>query len=225
MLKVMMKDLIMNRTALVANLFIMAAFLVFMSSWEEGASAGAYAFFSGIMMAMVPVMIVTREDRFQAMALGCSLPVTREAVVRSRYLLAAGTAVLGVLFAFALAALAPFSQLSAAELFRPEVILQALSVTTISTALLLPFTLRFGAFGLILVLVASQVLGIVALTMVKLTQSSADKRLLDSIIQAVSGLYVRLGPVGFDLLLVVFLAVMLLSSYAIAVWVFKRREF
>ena len=49
MLKVMMKDLIMNRTALVANTFIMAAFLVFMSSWEEGASLGTYAFFSGVM--------------------------------------------------------------------------------------------------------------------------------------------------------------------------------
>jgi hypothetical protein len=224
MRRVVMKDFIMNRTALAANLFLLAAFLVFLSSFEGGASPGAYAFFSGIMMAMVPIMIVTREDKFNAMALGCSLPVTREVVVRSRYVLALGIAVLGVLFAFSLAALAPISQLRATELFRPEVLLQALSVATIATALLLPFTLRFGVIGLIVVLVASQVLGIVALTMVKFTQASADELLFDSIIRAVSGLYVRVGPVGFDLLLLAFLAVLLLASYAVSVWVFKRRE-
>lgn len=224
MLKVMMKDLIMNRTALVANLFIMGGFLLFMSSWEEGAPVGSYAFFSGLMMAFGPVIIVTREDKFKAMALGCSLPVTRETIVRSRYVLAMGLAVLGILFAFSLAALAPTSELSAAELFRPEMVLRALSVTTLLFALLLPFTLRFGAFGLILVLATSQVLGIVALTTVKLTRSSVDKRFVDSIGRAVGSLYARLGPVGFDLLLVAFLAAVLLASYGLSVWAFKRRE-
>ena len=144
MFKVMMKDLIMNRTAMVANLLIMAAFLVFMSSWEEGASAGAYAFFSGIMMAMVPVMIVTREDKFKAMALGCSLPVTRETIVRSRYFLAVGCSILGIGLALALGAWGPTSRLGPAEFFQVGIVLRALSVTTLATALLLPFTLRFG---------------------------------------------------------------------------------
>jgi len=224
MFKVMMKDLIMNRTAMVANLLIMAAFLVFMSSWEEGAQVGTYAFFSGLMMAFIPAMIVTREDKFKAMALGCSLPVTRETIVRSRYVLAVGLAVVGILLALVLAAVAPSSRLGASELFRLGTVLRALSVTTLLLALLLPFTLRFGALGLILVLVASQVLGIVALTMVKLTQSSVDKRLVDSIIQSVASLYGRLGPVGFDLLLMAFLATVLLASYSLSVWVFRRRE-
>jgi len=224
MLKVMMKDLIMNRNALVANLFIMAAVLVFICSWEEGAPVGTYAFFSGIMMAFVPIMIVTREDKFKAMALGCSLPVTRETIVRSRYLLSTGFAVMGILLAFVLAALVPSSRLSATELFRPETFLRALSVTTILIALLLPFTLRFGALGLILVMAAFQVLGIVALTMVKLTRSSADKAFVDSIVQAVGNLYTRLGSVGFDLLLAALLAAVLLASYGLSVWIFRRRE-
>ena len=224
MFKVMMKDLIMNRTAMVANLLIMAAFLVFMSSWEEGASVGTYAFFSGLMMAFVPVMIVTREDKFKAMALGCSLPVTRETIVRARYLLAVGFGTTGVLLAFVLAALAPTSQLGAAELFRLETVLRALSVTILLIAVLLPFTLRFGAFGLILALGGSQVLGIVALTMVKLNRSSVDKRLVDSIVESVASLYGRLGPLGFDFVLIAFLATVLLASYALSVWVFRRRE-
>jgi len=59
---------------------------------------------------------------------------------------------------------------------------------------------------------------------VKLTRSSVDKRLVDSIIQSVASLYGRLGPVGFDLLLMAFLATVLLASYSLSVWVFRRRE-
>ena len=224
MFNVMRKDLIMNRNAMVANLFIFAAFLAFMSSWEEGASVGSYAFFSGLMMAFLPVMIVTREDKSKAMALGCSLPVTRKTIVRSRYVLSMGFAVFGVLFALALAASIPSSELSAGELFRPGIVLRALSVTTLLIALLLPFTLRFGALGLILVMAASQVLGIVALTLVKLTRSPGNKRLVDFIVQPISDLYARVGADGFYVLLAGFLAVVLLTSYAASVWVFRRRE-
>ena len=225
MFRVIRKDLIMNRNALVANLFIMTAFLVFMSSWEEGAYAGTFAFFAGIMMAFVPVMVVTREDKFKAMALGCSLPVTRKTIVRSRYALAVGSCILGVFLALSVGSLSPTSQLGPAELFRPAVVFQALAVTTIVIALLLPFTLRFGAFGLILVLGASQVLGVLALTLVKLTESSADKRLIDTIVQGVADLYTRLGPVSFYLLLMGFLAALVWISYVISVWVFRKREF
>jgi hypothetical protein len=224
MLKVMVKDLIMNRDALVANLLIMTAFLVFMSSWEEGASVGTYAFFTGVMMAFVPAMIVIREDKFKAMALGCSLPVTRELIVRARFVLSMGFAVLGILLALTLAAFVPTSNLSAAELFRPEVVLRALSVTTIILAILLPFTLRFGAFGLILVLGSSHVLGIVAFTLVKMTESSSDRRIVGSIVQAVADIYAWAGPAGFYLLLVLFLAALLLVSYGVSVRVFSRRE-
>ena len=224
MRKLIIKDLIMNRNALVANLFILASFLVFMASWEEGASVGTFAFFAGIMMAFIPAMVVTREDKFKAMSLGCSLPVSRKDIVRARYLFSVGAAILGVLFAFTLASLAPTSQLSAAELFNWPTLLRSLSVTILLISLLLPFTLRFGALGLILVLAGSQVLGIVALTMVKVTQSSTDQRLVDSIVRTVGGLYLRLGPGGANLVVLALLATALWASYALSAWVFQRRE-
>lgn len=225
MLRVMKMDLILNRTALVSNLVIMTGFLVFMSSWEEGASAGTFAFFAGIMMAFVPVMIVTREDKFKAMALGCSLPVTRATIVRARYVLAVSSSVLGILLALTVGALVPTSQLGVSGLFRLGVVFHALSVTTLVVALLLPFTLRFGAMGLIMVLASSQVLGIVALTTVKATRSSVDERLVDSIIQAVGDLYAWAGAGGFYLLLLAFLGVVLWASYALSVRIFRTREF
>ena len=225
MLRVIRKDLIMNKAALASNLVIMAGFLVFMSSWEEGAPKGTFAFFAGIMMAFVPVMVVTREDKFKAMALGCSLPVSRETIVRARYVLAVGASILGILLALIVGSFAPGSRLSADVLFQPGVVFHALSVTTLVVAILLPFTLRFGAMGLIMVLVAFQALGIIALTLVKATQSSVDERLVESIIQGVGDLYLWAGPVGFYLGLMVFLCAVLLASYALSVWVFRTREF
>lgn len=225
MLNVMKKDLIMNRTALVFNLVILVAFLTFMSSWEEGASTGAFAFFAGIMMAFVPVMIVTREDKFNAMALGCSLPVSRKTIVGARYLLGVGSSVLGVFLALVVGSLTPTSRLGVSELFRLGVVLHALSVTTLALALLLPFTLRFGARGLILALASSQVFGIVALTVVKTTRSSVDQALVGSIIQGVADLHARLGGTGFYLLLLTLLAAVLWCSYLASVWVFQKREF
>ena len=224
MLKVMRMDLILNRTALLSNLMIMGAFLVFMSSWEEGAPPGTYAVFSGLMMAFVPVMVVTREDKFKAMALGCSLPLTRKTIVRSRYLLALGAAVLGIGLAMTLAVLAPTSRLTASALLRPEILLRAFSVTVLLISILLPFTLRFGAFGLILVLASFQVLGIVALTLVKYTRSSSDQRLVGSIVEGIGRLYQWAGPSGFYLMLLLFLTLVLLASYVISLWIFRRRE-
>lgn len=225
MLRVIRKDLIMNQTALLANLLIMVGFLCFMSSWEEGAPAGSFAFFSGIMMAFVPVMVLTREDKFKAMALGCSLPVTRKTIVQARYLLAVACSVLGISFAFLLGAFFPLSELNPSQLFRPGAVFLALSVTTLAVALLLPFTLRFGAMGLILVLAGFQVLGILALTLVKLNESSADKRLIDMLVGSVLDLHSRVGPGVFYLLLLLFLCGILAASYGLSLWVFQRREF
>jgi ABC-type transport system involved in multi-copper enzyme maturation permease subunit len=225
MLNLIRKDLILNQTAILVNLLIMTGFLGFMASWEEGASAGTFAFFSGIMMAFVPVMVVTREDKFKAMALGCSLPVTRKTIVQARYLLAVGTSVAGIFLAFMIGAAFPLSALDPGSLFRPGAVFLALSVTTMAIALLMPFTLKFGAMGLILVLAASQVMGILALTLVKIGESSADKRLIDTLVGWVMDLHGRAGPEIFYLLLALFLCGILTASYGLSVWVFQRREF
>jgi ABC-type transport system involved in multi-copper enzyme maturation permease subunit len=214
----------MNQVAIVVNLLFMAAFLTFMASWEEEVPPGSFAFFCGIMMAFIPAMVVTREDKYKAMALGCSLPVTRKTIVRSRYLLAVGSAVFGVFFAFLLGSFVPTTRLGPDVLFRLPIVLQALSVTILVISVLLPFTLRFGAMGLILVLAGFQVLGVVALTVVKITESSVDKRLIDGIIETVREIHAWAGPEGFYLLLLVFLMAVVAVSYALSVRVFNRRE-
>ena len=176
------------------------------------------------MVAFIPVMVVTREDKFKAMALGCSLPVTRKTIARARYLLALVTAVTGTLYTMSLGAWLPSSELSASSLFNLPILLTSLSVSMLIIALVLPFTLRFGALGLILVMAGFQVVGILLLTLVKVTRSVGDQRLVDWIVTSVAGLHDRIGAVGFDLLLVVFLALVLLASYSVSVWVFQGRD-
>jgi ABC-type transport system involved in multi-copper enzyme maturation permease subunit len=224
MLSLIRKDLIMNKMALLANLVIMVGALAFMASLEEGAPPGLFAFFTGLMMAFIPAMIVTREDKYQAMALGCSLPVTREAIVRSRYVLAVCTAGFGILLAFLVGSFLPSTRLGPELLFRPPVVLQAVSIMVLLVSLLLPFTLRFGAMGLILVLVGFQGLGIVALTAGKVAGSVADRRLIEGIVGAVRDIHAWAGPEGFYALVPAFLFLILVLSYGLSVWVFKRRE-
>lgn len=224
MLNVIKMDLIQNRVALLANLLIMAGFMSFMASWEEGLPPRAYATFTGLMMAFLPVMIVTREDKFKAMALGCSLPVSRETIVRARYSLALAGAAAGVAFAIGLALLVPTSKLTAEGLLRPGILLQGFTVPAFLLAFLLPFSFRFGAFGLILVLVGFQVLGIVGLWLVKFTNSDADRRFIDMLVEGFRNLHAQAGPVGFYLLLTAILLLVLMASYGLSVRVFRRRE-
>jgi hypothetical protein len=97
-------------------------------------------------------------------------------------------------------------------------------VTTIIIALVLPFTLRFGALGLMVALAGFQVLGIILFTVVQLRGSSVDNALAERIVRGIMGAYERLGPLGFDALLVFSLLVVLSASLAVSVWVFQRRE-
>jgi len=223
MRNVILKDLILNRNAIFVNVVILGAFLIY-AVWDR-VPAGVYAFFAAIMFSFLPIPVVTREDKYKAFALTCSLPVTRRTIVQARYVVTLGFAVGGVLLAMILAAVLPFSSLDIRVLFSPGPTLTALTVVTVITALLLPFTLRFGFFGLLVVLVVLQVLGVVLFTVAELTQSSADKRLVAAIAGSARSLAGDIGVPAFTALAGVCLAGIVLLSFLVSVRVFERREF
>ena len=224
MLKVMRMDLIMNRNAMLVNICTFGAFLLYMT-WRGPTSAVTYAVFSSLMVSMLPAIIVTREEKFKAMGLGCSLPVARRTIVLARYALSLGLAGMGLAVAMNLGAWMPNSVMSPELLFRPGPLLAGVSVSVLLIALVLPFTLRFGLLGLMVALVGFQVLGIILFTVVQLTGSSADSALGERIVRGILGLHDRLGPWGFDALLVFCLLVLLSASLALSMRVFQRREF
>ncbi len=216
------RDFVLNRNAILANLLVFTAFLGY-AAWDE-ASPGAYIFFAAIMFSVVPIMIVTREEKFKAMRLGCSLPVTRRGVVRARYVLSLGFGVAGILLALSLGAAISSSSLDVSTLLGPRELLIALTLVTLIVSLLLPFTLRFGAMGLIIMMVALQVLGSVLLIVAQITRSSADKRVAAAVAGAVRSVAVALGEPAFSLLVLGGLALVVAVSYVVAVHVFERRE-
>jgi len=217
------RDLVLNRNAILVNLLVFAAFLTY-AAWDE-ASPGAFVFFAAVMFSVVPIMIVTREDKFKAMKLGCSLPVTRRGIVRARYALSLGFSAGGILLALLLGAAVSSSRLDLPTLFSAGRLLTAVALTTLFVSVLLPFTLRFGATGLIAVMVVFQVLGAVLLIFVEVTRSSADRRIIAAVVHAIRSAAAATGEPTFSLAVLGALALVVGASYVVAVRVFERREF
>lgn len=223
-MKIMQKDLILNRRIILLNGLIFLACLSFFASNSLNAPPRVFAGFASLMMAMVPATLITQEDKFKAMILGCSLPVDRKTIVQARFALSLGMALVGILAAFLFGALVPFSRFGFADLFAAIPLMTALTGVSVFLSLLLPFTLRFGLRGLLIFLVAMQVLGVVLLTLVQVTRSSLDKEIVDAIAGGLSRLYGALGPTGFNLAGLVFLALLLTVSYQVSVRIFHRRD-
>jgi hypothetical protein len=224
MRKVMEKDLILNRNIILINGLIFAGSLTLFTIMDPELPPRVYAGFSAFMVAFLPAVMVTREDKFQAMVLGCSLPVRRKTIVRARFLLSLAMGLGGVLLAFLLAVVLPFARFRPEDLFAWGPLLTAVSGILIVLALVLPFTLRYGMKGLLIFLIAAQVLGVVLLTFVQVTGSSADRVLLERIIGGFGRLHTALGQGGFTILLLAFLLAALGVSYLVSVRVFERRE-
>jgi len=222
MREVVWKDLVLNRNTLLANGLILGGTFGLLNAFG-GDSPRAMAFFAGLMVAFAPVTIVSREDRARAMALSCSLPVTRRTIVRARYALGLALMIPGVLGMLGIAALVP-TPVAAAELFRPSLLLLAYGVSLLIMAVMFPLTLRLGSMGLIVLLASFQVLGVVLLTLAQLTHSDADRHILDSIVQFFREAAATLGTPGFQVVVVAVLAAVLALSYRVSVFVFERRE-
>lgn len=220
----MKKDLILNRKVILINGVIFAVLLGFFATWQTDLPPRAYAGFSALMLSFLPAVMVTREDKFNAMVLGCSLPVSRKTIVRARFVLWLGLALAGVAGAFALGAFLPSSNFVAADLFTRGPILTALTGVSLLLALLLPFTLRFGMKGVLIFLASTQVLGVILLTVMQMTRSSLDRALVERILGGIAQLQALLGPSGFDVLLVALLVGLLGASYLLSVRVFEGRE-
>jgi hypothetical protein len=224
MLKVIRKDLILNKNVMLINSLIFGACLIFFTTTGSDFPPALYAGFASMMVAFFPAVMVTREDKFNAMMLGCSLPVRRKTIVRARYLLSVGLAFAGIIGAFLLASFVPFSHFRPADLFAWGPFLTGMTGITIFLSFLLPFTLRFGMKGILIFLIATQVLGVLLLTLAKVTQSNADRRIVESVIGFFARAHETLGPTGFNLLLGTILVVLLGLSYLISVRAFENRE-
>jgi hypothetical protein len=220
------KDLILDRKVVGLN-FTLYLILgpVFMSLVSE-APIRLIATWAGIVGAMIPLSLLAREDKFKTATLTCSLPVTRDAVVASRFVggwalsLGGGLAILAACYGAVLFGLGhPVGSWGGA-------LLAAFVTIGLFLAGLLPFTMRFGFAGLIGFLLATQVLGIVAfLTAALFGDHGALRRVIGGVIGAVRSLQQPFGALGYAVLLVAAVVVLNVASFYLSRWIYRTREF
>jgi hypothetical protein len=225
MLKLMRKDLILSRRLLLINVLVFLATLSYFAAASTRTPPRVFAGFASLMMAMLPTALITQEDKFKAMTLGCSLPVARKTIVQARFVLSVVLALGGLLAAFLFAAAVPFSNFTLGEMFSSGPVVTALTGATILLSLVLPFTLRFGLRGLLIVLVGFQVVGAVLFTILIAFRSSLDLRIGEAIGGVLARLQDALGPAGFNLSALATLVALLTVSYLVSVRIFEGREF
>jgi ABC-type transport system involved in multi-copper enzyme maturation permease subunit len=219
------KDLILDRRMVGLN-FAMYLIIgpVFMSLVSE-APIKLIAAWAGIIGAMIPLSLVAREDKFKTATLTCSLPVTRDAVVASRFVggwilsLGGGLAILAACYGTTLVGLShPVGEWGGALL---------VAFVTIGLFLggLIPFTMRFGFAGLMGFLVATQVLGIVAFLTAALFGGHGTLRtVIGGIAGTVKALREPFGALGYAVLLVAAIGVLNVASFFLSRWIYRRRE-
>jgi len=224
MFNVIRKDLLLNRRSLLGLALVQAGFLAFLAS-EAGRSAPVYVTLGGLFFMPLSLGPVLREEKFGALALGCSLPVSRRTVVAARYMFNLGAALAGVVIALGLGTLLPFSRVPIDRLWSADALLAAVTVVTLAMALLLPFVVRFGAAGFTVAMVGLLVLGLVVAPIARLT--GAAPALRSAARQAVA----VIGAVhaGFGMPGVVAVAgVLLVAALAVSFWLslraFERRD-
>jgi ABC-type transport system involved in multi-copper enzyme maturation permease subunit len=230
MLKLLRKDLILNWR-------VLALTYVFWSLlWLGGpamSSSGELPFgmWSGMVSvacAFLPLIAFGREDKFKAGALACSLPVTRGAIVASRYI--GGWLVSLTAVAVAVGAMVALSLVGIRPLLPPTPMLPVVVVVVVGVALalMMPLPIRFGITGVIGFAVFLQLLGVVVMLASALFDIRAVQLIESAIRSAIDGsrrLYARLGPVSYSAALVAAVAALNVASCRLSISIFRRREF
>jgi hypothetical protein len=167
MFKLLRFEYLLNRRQVVIIMGIFTAYFAFMASRID--SPRAFIVLTSLMIGLsMPFIFLGREDKFKTAALVCSLPVRRSTVVTAKYA-AAWTAIgAGAVYAVLFIALCPFAKFSIGELLTARNLTAGLCLISLFLAVILPFTLRFGLSGVIVLLVGTQLLGVLLFALIQI---------------------------------------------------------
>ncbi len=166
MLRLIRKELIFNRNNLILLLTLITGFLMlFLARAENFKSTGFMIFCAFYVGASLCVTLMAQEDKYKTASLTCSLPCRRRDVVRARFILTWALMLVTLVYTTFLAAVLPFSRADVGQALNLKVFLVMLFVLTVVIAAMLPFSIRFGVMGIILILVAVQVLGLITVSL------------------------------------------------------------
>lgn len=221
------RDIILHRRSMLPAVLIFAGFETYFVIRVNQPTF--WLIFTCVYASFLTVIPLNRSDKFGTLAWSCTLPVTRADLVRGAYVTA--WAVMAGLFvlAFALAAFVPGSRLVVSDFLVPGRLLLVAGIATFILALLLPFTVRFGLMGMLVMLVVFQIIGAGTFIVARLTGGmDAVEGGIGGAVRAIAGGLAALrdtlsGPLYYP---VVLLALVLVNwaSYHLALALFRRRE-
>jgi ABC-type transport system involved in multi-copper enzyme maturation permease subunit len=222
------KDLILGQRVLALNGGIFALYFAVALTMRH-ITAGGYVALTAVMCAFLPVTLVAHDDKFKANALTCSLPVTRRSVVLVRYVEGIGLGLLGIVVAMVVGLVTPWSILDPRELLSGRTVMVAVTVVTVAIALVLPFLLRFGIWGLFGLLIGAQLLGAAVMLLGTALERTNPLRhgiyaVVGKVETSVASFYAGLSTLGFAAMSIGLLVALLALSYGVALAAFARRD-
>ena len=227
MLKLIRKEFIFNRNSLLLILAIMTGFLMFFLARTEHFKSTGFMMFSAFYVgASLCLTLAAQEDKHKTGALACSLPCRRKDIVRARFLLTWLLMLAALAYTTFLAAVLPFSRAEVGQALNLKVILVTLLILSVVFAAMLPFIIRFGVMGVLLVLVGAQLLGVVALFLSNFFKTGRGS-LLSPLGAAIRGLKFLAGPGSRPVHLILTAAAVLVlnaASLLISQALYARKE-
>ncbi len=221
MRKFILKDFLLHKKFLLGFGSAYALYMAIFGSRFGG--SGVSAGFGPLLYALLPLTIYAREDKFKAEGFSLSLPATRRDLMLSRYVMAWITMLAMYGSASVLSLLIPGTKLAVSTVFLPKTVLMALFLMTLIFGTLMPLFTRFGMVGLMIFLVALQVLGIF---LVVFNMVIKDIRtVILSIVGAISKAQAAIGPAGSAAAAVVLMVTLTYLSFELSVFLFKRKDF
>jgi len=215
------KDLLLNARHLwgVLPWFLWVAYA--MSEPDAGRITAVGAAFIGALMATT---MAAREDKLRTTATLASLPVSRSTLVEARYLVAYVVGAATYLIVVIMAAALPWSVQRAAELLELRTLLLTLTLATAAIALMMPVVVRFGMLGVIVLLGAFQVMGVVLMVAFEFFGSRSAVGVFTVVERNIAALYHGLNQpaVMIETAAVVALATWL--SFRLSVFLAERRD-
>ena len=225
MLKILRLEYLFTRKQILIVLTIFSAFFAYMASQIN--SPRVFIIATSLMVGLsMPFTILAREDKFKTASLVCSLPVRRSTVVLGKFAATWITIGIGLGYALLFTAVLPFAKVAVSEILSAKTLLISLFLVSLVFAVILPFTLRFGLTGIIILSVAGQLLGIVVLL---LTHSGGGARnpmrgLLRAIVGGLKTLLYHEPTAGFLLALLAAVVALIALSFLVGLALYGRRD-
>jgi len=225
MFKYVRRELILNKTAILIFLSYITVLWIWVSLQKIPFKMVLVLF--SFIVPMFSLSLQAREDKFKAWASTCSLPTTRNTLLKARFITIWLFTFAALFYTLIVSAIIPGNQALLAQLLTLKTLFLSLFFISVCLAFLLPFIIRFGMVGVMIFLVVVQLLGIVTLMLTRIASRDENffRSFLNSIIEGIKYIINHKGSLLFYFTIILAAAALNLFSLKISQFLLARKDF